>query len=183
MASSYSEHFKFPILTRGEILERVTSRFAPDITTDADTSGPKSILIVSTSDTRDIVSKHKFAIADYVDALSRADFFICPPGWLMPHSHNLIEAMSVGTIPVTNYADYMRPPLTPDVNCLAFSTLDELEVVIGRALNMQPQEIATLRSGVISYYDEYLDPVSFGRKLMAVKSTVSGIVVNDETGS
>ena len=119
---------------------------------------------------------------EYIDAMAQSDFFICPPGWFMPHSHNLIEAMSVGTIPITNYHTYMRPSLTPDENCLAFSTLKELENVVNRAQRMAAKEIQRLREGVISYYDEHVDPMSFGLKLIEHSSSISELVVNDESG-
>jgi glycosyltransferase involved in cell wall biosynthesis len=117
-----------------------------------------------------------------MDVMSRSDFFICPPGWRMPHSHNLIEAMSAGTIPITNYDSYMRPPLTPDGNCLAFSTIEELERAIDRALCMPAADIGQMREGVISYYAEYIEPESFGKRLIECSPLVSELVVNDESG-
>jgi hypothetical protein len=81
----------------------------------------------------------------------------------MPHSHNLVEAMSVGTIPITNYHSYMRPQLTPDGNCLAFSTIQELEMVIDCALCISAAKIRRLREGVISYYEEYIEQENFGK--------------------
>jgi hypothetical protein len=101
----------------------------------------------------------------------------------MPHSHNLIEAMSVGTIPIKNYHSYMRPSLTPDGNCLAFSTLEEIETVIDRALRMPAVEVRRLREGVISYYEEYIEPENFGKTLMKCLPSISELVVNDESGS
>ena len=101
----------------------------------------------------------------------------------MPHAHNLIEAMSVGTIPITNYHSYMRPTLTPDGNCLAFSTVEELDRVINRALRMSAAEIQRLREGVISYYDQHIEPESFGKKLVERSASISELVVNDESGS
>ena len=180
--SAYSENFRFPILSRDKILRRLTEQFEWVIKADADKNGVKSILIVSTSDTRDILDKHQLSIRDYIDVMSRSEFFICPPGWRMPHSHNLIEAMSVGTIPITNYHSYMRPPLTPDANCLAFSTLQELENAVNRALHMRAGEVRRLREGVLSYYDEHLEPESFGKKLMERPASILEVVVNDESG-
>jgi hypothetical protein len=138
--------------------------------------------MILTSDTRDIIEKHKLGLVDYIKLMSRSCFFICSPGWLMPHSHNLIEAMSVGTIPITNYHHYMRPPLTPDINCLTFSTLEELEYVIERALNMTSPEIQNLRNGVIAYYEQYLAPESFAEQLLKSPPQVTEIVMNDESG-
>jgi hypothetical protein len=180
--SAYSEKFGFPILSREKILGHVIARFEWAIKTEPAENGLRPILIISTSDTRDVIDKHKLSMPEYMDAMSRSDFFICPPGWLMPHSHNLIEAMSVGTIPITNYHSYMRPSLKPDGNCLAFSTVEELERVIDCALCMPATEIQRLREGVISYYEEYIEPESFGKKLMECPPSISEVVVNDESG-
>jgi hypothetical protein len=65
---------------------------------------------MTTDDPREIITKHKLSMSDYIDTMSRSDFFIRPPGVVMPHSHNLVEAMSVGTVSITNYHSYMRPP-------------------------------------------------------------------------
>jgi hypothetical protein len=181
-SSAYSEKFRFPILSRDKVLSHVIANFESAIKTGVGENGSRPIYIVSTSDTRDTVEKHKLSMRDYMDAMSRSVFFICPPGYLMPHAHNLIEAMSVGTIPITNYHSYMRPTLTPDGNCLAFSTVEELQGVINRALCMPAGEIQRLRDGVISYYDEHLKPENFGQKLMELSASISELVVNDESG-
>ena len=76
----------------------------------------------------------------------------------------------------------MRPPLTPGVNCFAFSTLQELENSVNLALGMTPGEVQSLRKGVISYYDEYLEPKSFGKKLKEQSESILEIVVNDKSG-
>jgi hypothetical protein len=179
--SAYSKNFSFPILSRDKILRHLIEKFELAIKADADKNGVKSILLV-TSDTGGIVEKHKLSIQDYIATMSRSDFFICPPGHMMPHSHNLIEAMSVGTIPITNYASYMRPPLTPDVNCLAFSTLEELDIAVNCALQMPAGEVQRLREGVISYYNEHVEPGSFGKKVIERLASILEVVVNDESG-
>jgi hypothetical protein len=168
-------------LDRDKVLGHVISKFKWAITTEVRANATKPICIVSTGDARDTVEKHKLSMRDYMDAMSRSDFFICPPGVRMPHSHNLIEAMSAGTIPITNYHSYMQPPLTPNGNCLAFSTVEELERVINSALCMPAGEIQRLREGVISYYDEYVEPESFGKRLMERLASVSELVVNDSS--
>jgi hypothetical protein len=180
--SAYTEKFNFSILSRDKILGHIIARFETTIKTELSDNGIRPIVIISTNDTRNILEKHKLSLSEYIDAMSRADFAICPPGCLMPHSHNLIEAMSVGTIPITNYDSYMRPSLTPDGNCLGFSTLEELERVIDCALCMPAAEIQRLREGVISYYDKYIALESFGKKLMECLPSISELVVNDESG-
>ena len=175
----YSENFRFPILSRDKILRHLIEQFEWAIKADADKNGVKSILFVSPSDGGSL-DKHKLSIQDYIDTMSRSEFFICPPGCVHPHSHNLVEAMSVGAIPITNYHSYMRPPLTPDGNCLAFSTLQELEIAVNRALHMHVGEVQRLRESVISYYDEHLKPENFGKKLMERPASISEVVVIDE---
>ena len=169
-------------MSRDKILDYIIARFEWAIKAELSENGLQPIVIVSTSDPRDVFDKYKLSLSEYMDAMSRSDLAICPPGWLIPHSHNLIEAMSVGTIPITNYHSYMRPSLTPDGNCLAFSTLEELERVIDFALCMPAAEIQRLREGVISYYEEYIEPERFGKKLMECLPSISELMVNDESG-
>jgi hypothetical protein len=180
--SAYSKSFNFPILNRDKILRHLSEKFERVEKAQADESGRRSMLIVTTNDTRDTLDKHRLSIQNYMELMSRSEFFICPPGGRMPHSHNLIEAMSVGTIPITNYYSYMRPPLTSDENCLAFSTLQEFEKIVDRALQMPAPEVQHLREGVLSYYDKHLKPESFCRKLMERPASILEVVVNDESG-
>jgi hypothetical protein len=180
--SAYSKSFSFPILSRDKILRYLSEKSEWVEKAKIDKGGSRSMLIFTTSDTRDALDKHRLSIQNYIELMSRSDFFICPPGGRMPHSHNLIEAMSVGTIPITNYHSYMRPPLTSDDNCLAFSTLEEFEKIIDRALQMPAAEVQRLREGVLSYYDEHLEPRSFGKKLMERPASILEVVVNDESG-
>jgi hypothetical protein len=173
---------RYGLLSRSKILNHVIARFEWAISTELAENDSHPILIVATSDTRDVINKYALDLKRYVETMSRSDFFICLPGKIMPHSHNLIEAMSVGTIPITNYHSYMRPPLTPEENCLAFSTLEELETVIDYALRMPSIEVKRLREAVISYYDKYIEPEQFGKTLIKCLPAISELVVNDESG-
>lgn len=175
----YTSKFNFPILNRIQIMDFVVKNFNPQIVK----SEIKLFLTDADKDLR-VGNSHINYLSDedYLENLSRADFFICPPGHLMPHAHNLIEAMSVGTIPITNYHEYTHPRLIPNYNCLAFSDLDELHLGIERALSMGDQEIAMMRHNVIRYYDDFVDPRQFGKQLRANMATIRTLVVNDETG-
>lgn len=172
---AYASDFDFPILTRADILEFISSRFKAEIR-----SGQIGLEI--TSDTRDALCKHSLAPEDYLKRISEADFFICPPGWRMPHSHNMIEAMSVGTIPITNYSQYVKPSMNPGCNCIAFDTIEDLEGVLLGVLKMTIPEIDKMREHVISYYDAFLDPRTFGLDLRSSIGAVNTLLVNDESG-
>ncbi len=90
--------------------------------------------------------------------MARADFFLCPPGIILPYSQNAIEAMAVGTIPLINYPNWFFPPLIDGINCIVFSSLNDLRAALERIHAMDDSEIQKMRYQVISYYNEYLDP-------------------------
>jgi hypothetical protein len=98
---------------------------------------------------------------EWLSTISRADFFLCPPGGVLPWCHNCVEAMAVGTIPLINYPDWFFPNLTHRVNCMTFSTFDELERALDEIRQMSEVEIARMRKQVIDYYSQYLDPQRF----------------------
>lgn len=102
----------------------------------------------------------------WLEALSKADFFLACPGVGMPLCHNLIEALAAGCIPILQYADYLPPPLTDRMNCLAFRDAAELRETIGAANTMHPGKVLELRANVRRYYDEFLAPGRFATRLL-----------------
>lgn len=66
--------------------------------------------------------------------LASADFFLCQPGEIMPQCHNIVEAMAVGTIPLTNYPDWLSPPLVDGREALVFDTFASLDAAVTRAM-------------------------------------------------
>jgi hypothetical protein len=104
---------------------------------------------------------------DWLDTLARSDFFLSPPGIVMPMCHNIIEAMAVGTIPITNYPEWMRPNLVHMQNCIVFDDEADLIRKMQLALSLNESEIARMRANVIDYYRKHLDPRSFVRGLEA----------------
>lgn len=106
-------------------------------------------------------SQVRIEFADWLPTLARADFFLSPPGIVMPMCHNIIEAMAVGSIPITNYPEWLDPHLEPDKNCLAFDTLKDLDASLRRALAMPEEEIAAMRQRVVDHYEQHLRPDRF----------------------
>jgi hypothetical protein len=104
---------------------------------------------------------------DWLSTLAMADFFLSPPGIVMPMCHNIIEAMAVGTIPITNYPEWLDPHLKHMENCIVFDDRGDLIAKMKRVLEMTPEEIARLRSNVIDYYDTYMRPETFIRRVEA----------------
>lgn len=104
---------------------------------------------------------------DWLSTIAMADFFLSPPGIVMPMCHNIIEAMAVGTIPITNYPEWLDPHLKHMENCIVFDDRNDLIAKMQQVLEMAPEEIARLRANVIDYYDTYMRPDTFIRRVEA----------------
>ncbi len=87
-------------------------------------------------------------------SLSRFDFFFAVPGLYMPYCHNIIEAMSVGTIPFLqeSYADIFHPKLRNGINCITFKDKDDLMERIEFLLSLDQSIVLKIREGVLNYY-------------------------------
>jgi glycosyltransferase involved in cell wall biosynthesis len=114
----------------------------------------------------------------YFAALQDCDFVLSPPGICTPLSHNLIEAIFCGTIPITNGVAFMVQPLENGRNCLEFSGATGFVEAIEQELFMAEQQIAEMRKAVLEYYSLLLCPKRFGKQLR--KSTLGRILVNAE---
>jgi hypothetical protein len=108
----------------------------------------------------------------WLEALAKADFFLACPGVGMPLCHNLIEALAAGAVPILQYADYLPPPLRHGVNCLAFSDAAGLRETIGTVLTMSQEDIRAMRANVRLYYDEFLAPGCFAKRLLSGPQTL-----------
>ncbi len=114
-----------------------------------------------------LVDGEKFRIPadEWLSTLSAFDFFIATPGMIMPHCHNLIEAMSMGVIPILQFPHELQPCLEDDINCLKFSSIEELPYVIEKALAMESMRVKQMSGNVIKYYMKNIDPSSFKNKI------------------
>ena len=104
---------------------------------------------------------------EWLPSLARSDFFLSPPGIVMPMCHNLVEAMAVGSIPITNYPEWFDPDLVHGENCLVFDDHDDLIRKVRMALSMEREEIARLRANVLDYYQTHLRSGVFIRRIEA----------------
>lgn len=117
---------------------------------------------------------NKFVLSDsgsgieptrWLPTLAQADFFLCPPGIVMPMCHNVIEAMAVGTIPLISYPEWFHPNLEHMRNCIAFDGKDDLVAKMRLALEMPASQIAKMRAQVVEYYESHLRPEVLVRAL------------------
>ena len=177
-AEGYEAAARFAVLTRPTIIDHLTRRLGEDRYSRL----RDRTLLITIDDMADNVVKHRLSPAEYLAALAAADFCLCPPGCGMPHSHNIIEGMSVGAIPITNYAGFMSPPLRHGVDCLAFETLDEFDAILDSLSSIEPAEIERMRKGVVDYYLRHLDAASAGARFLENLLSVETVAINDETG-
>jgi hypothetical protein len=102
----------------------------------------------------------------WLATVAQSDFFLCPPGLLLPLSHNAVEAMAVGTIPFINYPEWFFPNLSDSVNCITFSSLTSLHDKLEVILRMNDAQIQTMREQVIQYYLNHLCLEEFAKRLL-----------------
>lgn len=103
----------------------------------------------------------------WLGAISNAAFLLAAPGCDYPLSHNCIEAMAVGTIPVLQYDTLFYPPLEDGVNCVAFRDRQGFVDALQRIEAMSEREIQTIRDGTIEYYRNHLSSESFCEKIQS----------------
>jgi hypothetical protein len=102
---------------------------------------------------------------DWLGDLARSDFFLCPPGIVMPMCHNIIEAMAVGTIPITNYPEWFDPDLRHMENCIVFDDREDLIEKLQLAMKMGEAQRAKIRKNVIDYYETHMKAEVFIHRL------------------
>lgn len=110
-------------------------------------------------------SKIRIPDQDWLDVLSKADFFLAPPGIVNPMCHNSVEALALGAIPVINYPEWFDPSLQHMRNCVTFDDRTSLITCLASVFAMDDARIAKMRECAISYFDEHLTNRSFLAKI------------------
>jgi hypothetical protein len=148
----------FGVLSRLEILGTLAERFPSRIATSMETANDRSIVI---SDSR----VESIAAADWLPSLARSRFFVCCPGSSQPMCHNLVEAMSVGTIPILEYGDRVTPRLRDGENAICFEAKAGLVDAIDRIDRLSSVQVTRLSQNVADFYDEHLCGTKFMARL------------------
>jgi len=94
--------------------------------------------------------------------LSSFNFYLAMPGIVIPQSHNLIEAMACGCIPIIHaeYAGLMKPRLIHKKNSFVFEDLKDLDDLMQRIFLTPSEKIEQIRAEVFYYYKRFLSPES-----------------------
>lgn len=166
----YSRSYSFPGLNRSELLQEFLTRYGEQLIAVPTT---QSVTFGVSIDYRggELQPKHFLAQAAYLRTLRRSAFVLCLPGWCMPLSHSLVEALYCGAIPITNAHAFMDPPLRHGIDSLTFTTIPEFHAAIQEALAMPPERIAAMRQAVARYYRQHLEPSGWWRRFVASDST------------
>ena len=108
-----------------------------------------------------IKENYQIEMQDVREILSYFNFYLCCPGVVMPLCHNVIEAMSVGTIPVIEkgYAEVMYPTLEHEKDAIIFENLEHLNIILEKDIfNYPAGKISEMKENVLHYYFEFLSP-------------------------
>lgn len=116
----------------------------------------------------------------WMDVIARADFFLCPPGIVMPMCHNIVEAMAIGTIPITSYPEWFSPKLEHLKNCVVFNGKDDLIDKVNMALAMSDDQKLEIRENAMRYYELHLKPETFVRKVETRTESALNILMYSE---
>lgn len=111
---------------------------------------------------------YQIEMKDIRSHLALFNFYLCCPGVVMPLCHNVVEAMSVGTIPIIEkeYADVMYPNLEHLKNVVIFNDLNDLKMLLKeRLFVLSNDEILAIRKNVFDYYEEFLSPTGMIKNL------------------
>ncbi|TCJ19322.1 hypothetical protein EPD60_02570 [Flaviaesturariibacter flavus] len=119
--------------------------------------------------TIDIVDKANFVVeqSELRPTIAQYAFFIACPGVFMPLSHNIYEAMSVGTIPILHeeYAQLFAPALVDGKNAVVFHNGNFTEK-LREALAYPEEQAATMVGQVKAYYRKHLSPEAIVNELV-----------------
>lgn len=113
------------------------------------------------------VDTDKFRVpqADWFRVLSQVDVFLCPPGIDHPISHNLVEALAVGAIPLLNYPEWLHPRLEDGINCFVFKSAGDLQAKLMQIKDLSPAVLTQMQQNALAYYQQNLDPQVFLNQL------------------
>jgi glycosyltransferase involved in cell wall biosynthesis len=122
-------------------------------------------------------NKIEVATEDWLDILSRCEFFVCFSGTDLPMCHHTVEAMSVGVIPIIAYNDWFTPALEHGKTAIVYSGKEDLVRKIHEVFAMGPEEISRMRQNVIRYYEETFVPRNFVKRFEAQAKKLSTLLL------
>jgi hypothetical protein len=177
-------HIKYPgpKLPRLEVINTIRERLGDRVVFVQNQETLEQVLAAKFVDKCVILDTSKLRVPDqeWLGVLSKAEFFLAPPGIVMPMCHNSVEALAVGAVPVINYAEWFDPNLESMRNCIAFDEKQSLIDGLGKILAMDETRIAELRKQSIAYYDSHLSAESFMTRIESrVEREIEVLVITE----
>lgn len=112
--------------------------------------------------------------------LSAAEFIFCAPGMTMPMCHNILEAMSVGVIPILNYPHWLNPSLKDNFNCLVYKNISDIKSIIDKALSLSSEEKIEMSKQVLDFYKKYYEFFDFNdnrnKELILLNENINDLI-------
>jgi len=158
--SSYSRSENqdlFRVINRQNLLQLLRRhRRSRQISSAADLHGPSPGEIVIADSKLSGVPMCAFR-----STLGSFRFFICAPGAFMPLCHNLVEAISVGCIPILqrNYA-LLVPGIIDGENSIVFNDEQDFDESLERAFSLSSISAKNMSDQVREFYRSNLTPMS-----------------------
>lgn len=169
---AYDTHYirrEFDKVPRPRVLEIVRRSLGGNGTVTAETSKELEELLVQ--DLKKFVfvsgSTGVIPLDRWLEVLAHAAVFVAAPGVSYPMCHNIIEALAVGTVPLTEYPEQFDPPLVHGENCLVYVGEEQLATRVREIMKSSPEDLAAISEGATRYYDRYLSPQAFLRRFEA----------------
>jgi len=163
-----SESRFFNVISRREVADFIMNQpyyldlgTLDDLNNFINTDNDSKVLLIDTKE------KFRISVRDLKTILIQFNFYLALPGILIPQSHNLIEAMSVGCIPVIhkNYAALFTPALKHKENAIVYCNLKELDSQLLELFKLDDTIVDSMRGRVYRYYQNYLSPKSIVNKI------------------
>jgi len=109
--------------------------------------------------------KTKLKPENYIHLLNNSRFFLACSGSNFAISHNLVEAMLCGCVPILEYSHHLEKPLTHLVNCLHFKDQASLEQCLKIASEMNKKNWEQIQRNSLIYAKRYFNSGSFSKHL------------------
>lgn len=156
-------------VTRGAYLDiaRETLEAGPGVTEPKSDDELKALITTPVAGGVLVYNEHcKIPPDQWLATIARSRFFFACPGVRYPMSHNAVEALAVGSVPIIEYPEDFHPNLEDGVNCLTFSGEAGLKAAINRAVNLSDAEWQKLSANAIDYYEHNLSPEAAINRLL-----------------
>lgn len=155
-------------IPRGQVLQNLRNKFQFDNWFEPKNQNELDLMMGQFIDGIFLVNTQHCKIPEdqWLSMMASSRFYLACPGVRYPMSHNSVEALAVGSVPIIQYPELFFPPLEDGKNCLVYTNENDLLVVVQNALDMEEDTRNILSKGAIAYYDQYLSPVSTVTRLL-----------------